>query len=177
MQIHSGKYGGFKLKPPPKGIRPTSARVKESLFDIIQDRLKDARVLDLFAGTGSLGLEAISAGASSCCFVDKTWKAISTIKDNTQKLGVVDQSILINTSAKKFLKSDNVTKYDLIFLDPPYRRVNINDIVALIYQNNFVTDKGLIVVESSEDVSFSTMSSKIARQEKYGNTQLTFFLE
>lgn len=176
MHINSGKFKGFKLKPPPKGIRPTTGRVRESLFDIIHDRLPQANILDLFAGTGILGLEAISAGASSCCFVDKSWKAISAIKSNIEKLGVVDKSIIINTSAQKFLKSNNSTHYDIIFLDPPYRRVNIDNIVSLIYENQFVARNGLIVVESDEEENFPSTKEKIARQEKYGKTQLTFFL-
>lgn len=176
MHINSGKYKGFKLKPPPKGIRPTSGRVKESLFDIIAHRLPDAKTLDLFAGTGSLGLEAISGGASSCCFVDKSWKAISTIKSNIEKLGVVEKSIIINTSSQKFLKSNTSTKYDIIFLDPPYRAVNIDKIISMIYENEFITRDGLIVVESDGEEQFPTVNKKIARQETYGKTRLTFFL-
>ncbi len=177
MQILSGRYSGFKLKPPPKRIRPTSGRVKESLFGIIQDRLSHASVLDLFAGTGSLGLEAISAGADSCCFVDKSWKSISTIKANIEKLSVIEQCQLINTSAKNYVKHYDNQPYDLIFLDPPYGKIDIDKLVYLIYKNKIITADGLIVVEAKSDEKFSQMQSKIARQEKYGNTQLTFFLD
>jgi len=176
MQIISGRFGGFKLKPPPKGIRPTSSRVKESLFDIIRDRLTQAAILDLFAGTGSLGLEALSANAKRCCFVDKSWKAISTIRDNIEKLGVVEKTTLINTSAQKFLKSDYDKKYDIVFLDPPYNKNNIDKLLLLIYKNNFIVENGLIVVESNLDTKFPINNDKIARTEKYGKTKLTFFL-
>jgi len=176
MQILTGRYSGFKLKPPPKGIRPTSGRVKESLFGIIQDRLDHAHVLDLFAGTGSLGLEAISAGASSCCFVDKSWIATSAVKSNIEKLAVIEKCQIINTSSQNYIKNIDSEPYHLIFLDPPYRKIDVDELVYLIYENQVITNDGLIVVESGLDEKFSETQSKIVRQEKYGNTQLTFFL-
>jgi 16S rRNA (guanine966-N2)-methyltransferase len=118
MRVIAGAYGGRTLKAP-KGdsTRPTSDRVREALFSILGDRVQDARVLDLFAGSGALGLEALSRGAQSVTFVDDDRAAITAIKANLAALKA--QAEVRQSDALRFLSG--ALQYDLIFLDPPYR--------------------------------------------------------
>ena len=122
MRVIAGTYGGRTLKAPKgESTRPTSDRVREALFSILGERTRDARVLDLFAGSGALGLEALSRGAASVVFVDDDRAAIAAIKSNLAALHAFAQ--VRQTDALRFLsaaRSDG-TQYDLVFLDPPYR--------------------------------------------------------
>jgi len=122
MRVIAGTYGGRVLKAPPgAATRPTSDRVREALFSILGARVEDARVLDLFAGSGALGLEALSRGADNVTFVDDAAPAIRSVKAN---LAALDATATVRqTDAVRFLAaaSGNGAQYDLIFLDPPYR--------------------------------------------------------
>ena len=122
MRVIAGTFGGRSLKAPPgDGTRPTSDRVRESLFSILGDRTHEARVLDLFAGSGALGLEALSRGAADVTFVDDNRGAITAIKGNLATLRANAQVRQID--ALKFLHAASTggAQYDLVFLDPPYR--------------------------------------------------------
>jgi 16S rRNA (guanine966-N2)-methyltransferase len=122
MRVIAGTYGGRTLKAPPgASTRPTSDRVREALFSILGERTRDARVLDLFAGSGALGLEALSRGAQTVTFVDDDRAAIAAIKANLQALRTNAQ--VRQTDALRFLGAASAggAQYDLIFLDPPYR--------------------------------------------------------
>ena len=119
MCIISGKYKGKKLNGfNIEGTRPTMDRVKESLFGMIQTYIPDSIVLDLFAGSGALGLEAVSNGAKECYLIDNNIEAIKTIKENSQNFE--EQLNIIHIDYKKFLKTTD-KKFDIIFLDPPYK--------------------------------------------------------
>jgi len=122
MRVIAGTYGGRTLKAPAGAdTRPTSDRVREALFSILGDRVQDARVLDLFAGSGALGLEALSRGAERVTFVDDNRAAIAAIKGNLNVLKAAAQ--VHRTDALRFLGGapESGAQYDLIFLDPPYR--------------------------------------------------------
>ena len=122
MRVIAGAYGGRTLKAPPgAGTRPTSDRVREALFSILGARTQDARVLDLFAGSGALGLEALSRGAESVTFVDHNRAAIAAIRTNLEALQAFAQ--VRQTDALRFLGAAPTSgaQYDLVFLDPPYR--------------------------------------------------------
>ena len=129
MRIISGKYKGRMLKGfDIKGTRPTMDRVKESLFAIILPYLKNSKCLDLFAGSGSLGLEALSNGALNCTFVDNNKTIIKILKNNIKD---IDNCILINSDFKKYLKTTD-QKFDVIFLDPPYANNWIDTCLKII---------------------------------------------
>ena len=122
MRVIAGTYGGRTLQAPPgAATRPTADRVREALFSILADRVPDARVLDLFAGSGALGLEALSRGADSVTFVDDAPAAIRVVKANLEALEAA--ATVRQTDALRFLAaaSGNGAQYDLVFLDPPYR--------------------------------------------------------
>jgi 16S rRNA (guanine966-N2)-methyltransferase len=123
VRVIAGTYGGRVLKAPPgDSTRPTSDRVREALFSILGARIEDARVLDLFAGSGALGIEALSRGAASAAFVDNGTQAIRAIRANLSALGV--QAGIRQSDALRFLAhaSELGAQYDLVFLDPPYRQ-------------------------------------------------------
>lgn len=145
MRIISGKYKGKKLRGfDIDGTRPTMDRVKESLFGMIQGYIFDAVVLDLFAGSGALGLEAVSNGCSKVILCDNNRIAINTILYNSKDFD--DDIEVINVDYKRFLKETNY-KFDVIFLDPPYRAGVLNKAIKIIEERNLLNDGGIIVCE------------------------------
>jgi 16S rRNA (guanine966-N2)-methyltransferase len=120
MRVIAGKARGTRLGRVPAGTRPLSDRAREGLFASLGGVVTDARCLDLFAGTGAVGIEALSRGAASCAFVDSSAAAVRTIRENLWKTGVVEYGEVVRSDVRRFL--DRPTgPYDLAFLDPPYR--------------------------------------------------------
>ncbi len=147
MKVIQGKHKGTILKGfDIDGTRPTMDRVKESLFAMLQNYIIDSTVLDLFAGSGNLGIEALSMGAKECYFVDKNSIACKIIKENLDK--VREDGKVIKKDYKDALQTFN-NKFDIIFLDPPYHTDYINKSIELIIEKDLVDDKGLIVCESN----------------------------
>ena len=169
MKIISGKYKGRVLKGfDITGTRPTMDRVKESLFGTIQSYVPGSVVLDLFAGSGNLGIEALSEGASFAYLVDSNSKAIKVVKENINNIGITDIEV-IHSDYKEALKSFN-NKFDLIFLDPPYNTDYIEKSIKLIEDNNLLNDDGIIVCESDEidKIIYSDVFKKV-KEKKYGD--------
>ena len=177
MRIITGKYKGRKLyTPKDRHVRPTSDRVKEAIFSMLGEAIMDNRVLDLFAGTGSLGLESLSRGASHCVFVDNNRESIQLIKDNIAHLGAARESTVISGDYRIALNQMK-DPFDLIFMDPPYHVEEIEDILLTIDKKGLLKEKGAIVVERDhrhtlpEEIgSYRTVKSK-----KYGMTRITFY--
>lgn len=172
MKIISGKYKGRKLAGYDlDGTRPTMERVKESLFATIQNYIDDSIVLDLFAGSGNLGIEALSQGAQYAYLVDHNKKATQTIQNNIESIGVTDCEVL-NMDYKKaleFISSKN-TQLDLIFLDPPYATNYIEQSLNLIAELNLLSDNGLIICESDNlDRIVYPKTFKAIKDKKYGD--------
>ena len=123
MRVVAGVYGGRRLVAPPgDATRPTSDRVREALFSVLGASVQGARVLDLFAGSGALGIEALSRGAASAVFVDRAPRAVAAVKANLEALGIEADVRRAEASAWLRTASARVDAYDLVFLDPPYRR-------------------------------------------------------
>lgn len=123
MRVVAGLYGGRRLVAPPgTATRPTSDRVREALFSVLGATVRGARVLDLYAGSGALGIEALSRGAAAAVFVDHSPKAIAAVKANLQALGIDAQVRRMEARAALGPPPDLADPYDLVFLDPPYRR-------------------------------------------------------
>ncbi len=173
MKIISGKFKGRTLDGYNlDGTRPTMDRVKESLFASIQFDIKDKVVLDLFSGSGNLGLEALSNGSKYIYLVDHNRKAVNVIKDNIKKLNITDSYTIINKDyrdALKQLNSEN-KKMDIIFLDPPYDTNYVNDSLLLIDKLDLVSDDGLIICESNslDKIKYSDKFAEI-KNKKYGD--------
>lgn len=173
MRIISGEKRGAKLESlPGDDTRPTTDRVKESLFNIIQWNIRGAKVLDLFGGSGGLGLEALSRGADFACFTDANPGAVRIINSNIKKLGFEDRAKVISGDFKTALKGD--VSYDLIFIDPPYASDFIEQALELISGNKVLADEGIIVCETTKDKQLDVKGFNIRKQVCYGITKLVF---
>lgn len=150
MRVISGIYKGRQLKGYTlKGTRPTMDRVKESLFDILGDKVEGRVCLDLFAGSGNLGIEALSRGAKFVYFVDREYMAYKTIKDNLFLLNILNVEVL-NMDYLKALEKLNTIRFDIIFLDPPYKSDYLEKAVRKISELTLLNDKGIVVLESDD---------------------------
>ena len=172
MKIISGKYKGRNLDGfDIAGTRPTMDRVKESLFATIQNYIDESIVLDLFSGSGNLGIEALSEGAKYAYLVDYNHKAVKTINKNITTIGIKDVEVL-NMDFKKALNyfKDKNIKFDLIFLDPPYNTSYIEESLDLIKEYNLLNEEGLIVCESDnlDRIIYPDMY-KVVKDKKYGD--------
>ena len=172
MKVISGLYKGRNIEGFfIDGTRPTMDRVKESLFSTIQNYINDSIVLDLFAGSGNLGIEALSEGAKYAYLVDYNKKAISVIKKNIETIGIENIKVL-NMDYKQSLSyfNQNKIKFNLIFLDPPYKTDYIGKSLLLIDKYNLIEKDGIIVCESDnlDKIIYSDNYTKI-KEKKYGD--------
>lgn len=180
MRIIAGKAKGRKiLSPPTYETRPTLDRVKESIFSMIQWDIPEAVTIDVFAGTGSLGLEAASRGASECYLVDKSPVTFPVLKKNIENLGFGDFCHALNTDAYSALRSlaSRGKVFDLIFIDPPYMKNLIPEAMQIVDEKNLLQEDGLIVtkIDSAEEIFEGTENIKLTRVKKYGNTTVCLY--
>ena len=181
MRVISGKSRGKKLVSlEGDNTRPTLDRVKEALFNKIQFNIQDATVLDLFAGTGALGIEALSRGAKEVVFCDKVAEAIKVIKQNVTNTNNLAKSIIINKDCKEVLEklSNQNKKFDIVFLDPPYKTNLAIESLQKIIMSNLLTEDGIIIIET-DDINKEKEILKIEEVEifdkrKYGSVWLIF---
>ncbi len=149
MKVISGKLKGRNILGfDIDGTRPTMDRVKESLFATIQDYIVDSVCLDLFSGSGNLGIEAISEGAKFVYLVDSNKKAVKVINNNIDNFNISSQCSILNMDYKNALKELSSKKFDIIFLDPPYKTNYIEESIILINKYDLLNDNGIIVCES-----------------------------
>jgi 16S rRNA (guanine(966)-N(2))-methyltransferase RsmD len=180
MRVIGGNARGRRLKVP-KGqtTRPTAARVKEALFNILPHDLSGARVLDLFAGTGNLTIEALSRGAAAAIMVDSSFESGKVIRENLRRLHLTDRTkiwIMPATRALRLLARHGDT-FDMIFLDPPYDRQWIDRTLQIIAQEKLLRGSGMVIAEHSirEDVEPRYDSLALHDQRRYGGTLVSFF--
>ena len=182
MRVISGKAKGSKLSSIESlSTRPTLDRVKESLFNIIQDKINDSIVLDLFAGSGALGIEAISRGAKKAYFCDNNYDAIKMIKKNLEKTHFLDQAVVINSDYKKCIKNLN-EKFDIIFIDPPYKDNLSVDSIKYIINQGILNKEALMIIETDEICRDKRNLEELEKIEiiderKYGRANLLFIKE
>lgn len=149
MRIISGRFKGRSLVSfKASHIRPTTDRVKESLFNKIQGRVDGARVLDLFSGTGSLGLEALSRGASHVEFVDDSSASLSILKKNLNLLGVEDSFSIKKSDAQKYLAAYQGEPFDLILIDPPFTKQMAHQVLESLAQSRAFDDETWVAIET-----------------------------
>ena len=185
MRIISGKYAKRKIIAP-KGseTRPTTDRFKQNLFNIIENslkiNLKKKNILDLFAGSGSLGLEAISRGAKNCTFIDKSIKAVKAIEENISflELNPCCDCYKIDVNKIRKFTNDPNKKIDIIFSDPPYSKTDINEIaINNLIKKNWMKDSVYIFLETSSRVPISSISGfEVLEKRKIGDSLLTIYL-
>lgn len=181
MRVISGKSRGKKLVAlEGDNTRPTLDRVKEAMFNIIQFNIKDATVLDLFAGTGALGIEALSRGAKEAFFCDKVPEAIKVIKQNVTNTNNLDKSVIINKDYNEVLRKLAVQskKVDIVFLDPPYKTNLAIESLQKIIMSNLLTEDGIVIIETNdinkEKDILKIEDVEIFDKRKYGNVWLMF---
>ncbi len=182
MRIISGIKKGHTIFSPEDGIkttRPTLDRVKEAMFSIVQNYIPGSISLDLFAGTGSLGLEALSRGSRECFFVDENLNTFKILKKNVEKLEFSSIAYLLNMEAKNALKrfKNESRVFDLIFIDPPYLKDMIGPCIKYISDEGLLNPKGIIMtkIDSSEEAFNGTENIKLIEKRKYGNTTLVWY--
>lgn len=177
MRVISGKSRGVQLKTPDgMQTRPTSDRVKEACFSIIQFDLPGARVLDLFGGTGQLGIEALSRGAHSAVFVDMADKPCALIRENLRRAKLENQASVVRSDYMDYLKRTK-EKFDIIFLDPPYAEVFLENALNIITQIDILQTNGIIVTErpTDKELPWEYQGFQRSKDYKYGNTLLTVY--
>jgi 16S rRNA (guanine966-N2)-methyltransferase len=167
IRIIAGEFKGRRIKTPASDkVRPTADRVRESWFSILQGAIPGARILDLFAGSGALGFEALSRGAVSVDFVEKHTASLATIRDNVASLNVAEQVTIHRSDAMRFTERLQAGAYDVAFADPPYATDDVTRLVALFRATPFAR---LFSIEHSIDRVIEGGDTR-----RYGDTALTF---
>ena len=177
MRVITGTARGTRLSTP-EGLqtRPTTDRVKEAMFSIIQFEIEGRRVLDLFAGTGQLGIEALSRGARSAVFVDNRAAAAKLVQENLKKTGLEKRARVITSDYAAYLSAAR-EQFDLIFLDPPYAESALENALKRIATIDIVSDSGIIVCERSLGKELPPLlpGFERSRDYRYGKTVLTLY--
>lgn len=171
MRIISGVSRGLKLKSlEGSDTRPTLDNVKEAIFSMLFDKTRNAYVLDLFAGSGALGIEALSRGAKEAVFVDANPKACSVVKANLESARFTDRASVIKSDAADYLATagKNGKSFDLIFLDPPYAMGLVDEALSLIGEYGILNKDGLIVCEFDNGTQIDIKSFQLVKDKRYG---------
>ena len=181
MRVISGVARGTKLNSiDSTDTRPTLDRVKEALFNIIQNIIDDSIVLDLFAGSGAIGIECISRGAKKAYFCEKSHEAVKMIRQNMEKTRFTDKSEILQQDYKKALKNYSVRniKFDIVFLDPPYKSDIAVDAVQYIIELGLLEKNGVIIIETDEKErelkELEKLQVEVYDLRKYGRVNLIF---
>ncbi len=177
MRVITGSARGRKLKDlPGLDTRPTTDKVKEAMFSIVQFDVEGRNVLDLFAGTGQLGIEALSRGAAKCVFVDSARPAAQVVRDNVAGTGFENRSRVVQGDALSFLASCR-EKFGLIFLDPPYGVGLLEKALNKIAEIDIVSENGIIVCESAAEQVLPALPApyKMGREYRYGKIKVTLY--
>ena len=177
MRVITGKARGVVLKTPDgMATRPTADRVKEAMFNIIQFEIPAARVLDLFGGTGQLGIEALSREAKSAVFVDEREDACKLIRENLKRTKLEQQGKVVRSDYMAYLKSCR-EKFDIILLDPPYAEVFLENSLKMITEIDILQSGGIIVTERplGKELPWDFPGYDRSRDYKYGKTLITIY--
>lgn len=179
MRIIGGKAKGTKLYTlEGDNTRPTLDRVKESLFNIIQRDIPESIFLDLFSGSGAIGLEAVSRGAKKAILCDKSKEAISIIKKNIEKTHLENQIELYQLPFEKLLNDKIEEKIDIIYIDPPYKTDFVYNAIKIILDKNLINENSIVIIETDEEEriikQIEKLNIEIVNQRKYGRAHLIF---
>jgi 16S rRNA (guanine966-N2)-methyltransferase len=178
IRVIGGSAGGRVLKAPPRGpVRPTADRVREAMFEILQARgWQDGRVLDLYSGSGALGIEALSRGASHCDFVEADARVAAVIKDNLALTGLKDRATVYTAPVARILPR-LTGPYDLVVADPPYEYDRAERELARVIEDGLLADDGILVVEHSRRHAWpeELAGRYLLITRRYGDTCVTFY--
>ena len=178
MRVISGSARGKKLLcAEGLDVRPTLDRVKESIFNMIAFDLPEKNVLDLFSGSGALGIEALSRGAQSCTFIDKSAQSVNITKKNLEATHLLDSASVLNCDSIDFLKNTD-KKFDIIFIDPPYESDLYEKSLNAIKESGILADDGFIVLEyDATTPNFSADNFSIIKEKHYGRVTILMLKE
>lgn len=190
MRVVAGEAKGRKLKAPDTmGTRPIIDRVKTALFDILSTRIEDTRFLDLFGGTGSVGIEALSRGAAHATFIEMNFKVLKLLRENLQTTGLADRAETLHADAFKFLQQQNdpaqsarKPAYDIVYVAPPQYQGMAARVLELLDGSPLVAENGLVIVqihpkERPDIAAVQCNHLTLSDERKYGSTLLMFFLQ
>jgi len=179
LRIYAGLYKGRKLKSVTHPeVRPTTARLKNAFFDIVQTEIRETIFLDGFGGTGNIGIEALSRGAEYVVFIEQLNETVNILKHNLEKIGIPKEHYRIikgdyNRSIIKLAKEG--FKFDIIFLDPPYSLLDYANPLRVIYKRDIIKDNGIIVLERPVDLDFESKYFENYKTQTLGRKCLDFF--
>ncbi len=180
MRVISGTRKGLPLKAVPgSGTRPTTDKVKESIFNMIGPYFEGGLAVDLFAGSGGLGIEALSRGIDTCIFIEKDPRAVPTIYENLKKCKLEDQAEVYKADATRAIKAleKRQARVDLLFLDPPYEKVGYYELINQFVEKNLLTDRAIILCEHEKGVDLQERygAFTLSRKELYGSTIISIY--
>jgi 16S rRNA (guanine(966)-N(2))-methyltransferase RsmD len=175
MRVTGGTGRGRKLKVPAGGVRPTSDKVKQALFNILGERVPGSAFLDLFAGAGGIGIEALSRGAGRVVFVDAARDSLSIIKHNIGLAGFIERAQVVSSKAEAYLRK-SVEQFDIVFLDPPYA-AELKPLLERIAEAGVLKPDALVIAEhfKKQPSPENAGSLTLYREAKYGDTVLAFY--
>lgn len=176
MRVITGSARGRRLKElEGMETRPTTGKVKESIFSILQFDIEGRRVLDLFAGTGQLGIEALSRGARECVFIDQRKDAVALIRENLKICDLTDSAVVRQGDSMAYLKSGE--KFDIIFLDPPYGSKLLGEALEQVTRFDICREHGIIVAESAAETVLPPVAPpySLYREYRYGKIKLSVY--
>jgi 16S rRNA (guanine966-N2)-methyltransferase len=169
----------FSKSPKDEELRPTSSKVREALFDILRDKIEGASFVDLYAGTGTVGLESLSRGAAKAVLVEPNMLRAKAIKENAAKLGFNEKVTVVEKRAQEFVKKTSAEKkrFDIFFIDPPYFSEEIVKILPMVGEKGLLNDKGTVIVEHFSKIKLpeSVGELRMIRSYRYGDTTLTIY--
>ena len=176
-RIIAGKYRGTKLTfKPNKSLRPTESKTKETLFNWLLNDLDNKNCLDMFAGTGSLGFEALSRGAKEVIFIEKQKSLCNSIENVAKQLGIKKKCKIINAKSASINLCNLIDKFDLIFLDPPFHEKLIQRSLDIIHENSLLAKKGLVYIECEKDFDINSLETNLDQIKQSKGGQTKFYL-
>lgn len=177
MRVIAGIYKGRKLESPENyDIRPTTDKAKEALFSILNNDIPGARVLDIFAGTGALGIEALSRGAAECIFTDHSRQSIGLIKRNLAHCGAGENARVIAGDFRKVLPG-LAGGFDVILMDPPYNKGLVDEAMEIIWEHQLLAEGGVVVCEHRKEEDLPEQIGGLIREKerRYGIVKLSIY--
>lgn len=177
LRIVAGSFRGRRIRVPDGAVRPTRDRVREAVFNILGQTAEDLDVLDLYAGSGALGLEALSRGARRAVFVEADASAAAVLEGNVRDLRVEPRAVVIRGKAGAALRSGRLGEFDLVFADPPYADRTSLDLLALLDESRVLRPGGVIVLEQDAGEPSSPLPEgwSLIREARYGRTVVRFY--
>ncbi len=176
MRIIAGQHRGRRLKTPDnQDIRPTSDKVRQAVFNILNSRnlVNEAIVMDMFCGTGALGIEALSQGSSFCYFFDKAKESVRITQDNVAMISEEDRSLIRCQDGLKLIqRQDHEAAVSLVFLDPPYNKGLIEKVVTILVEGNWLAENASFVIETSRQEKISCPQLSVDLEKSYGDTKI-----